>query len=537
MSIAARRTKLFLIFLLAAVSGLMAACGTQAAATQTREFVYGLTLTPSGIDPHINSSSEMGIVLRSVYDTLVYRDDKTGDFAPGLAASWQMSADGLTYTFVLRQDVKFHDGTPFNAEAVKINFQRVLDPANHSQKAVQLLGPVKDIQAHDPYTVTLILSEPFAPLLDGLSQPYLGIASPKALTAYDSQTYQFHQVGTGPYRFAEFIVNDRIVLEKNPDYAWGPANVVTNPGVPAVDRITFHFYQDVPSRAAALESGDAQIMGELLPTDAQRLATAKKIQLQPVAVPGQPLQFMFNTSLIPTNSLAVRQALIQATDRQAIAQAVFHGYSPIAYGPLSANTLYYDPNVQGLYSYNPTQAVALFNSSGWVDSDNDGWRDDKGKPIELTLVVPPWGLIPDVTQLLQDQWQTNLKIYVHIRQVASFPMLSDAAKAGDYNGIALNFFGLDPVVLNSFYQSTGSLNWSHISDPDLDNLLASGQREMDPAKRAEIYVKIQQRIMDQAVILPIRDYVNLNAAQPGVQGLHFDAQGWFPYLTDLGLGQ
>jgi peptide/nickel transport system substrate-binding protein len=479
----------------------------------------------------------MGIVLRSVYDTLVYRNDTTHDFVPGLAASWQVSPDGLTYTFVLRQDVKFHDGTPFNADAVKANLIRVLDPANHSQKAVQLLGPVRDIQVHDPYTLSISLSEPFAPLLDGLSQPYLGMASPVALSAYDAQTYQFHQVGTGPYRFVEYVVNDQIVLEKNPDYVWGPTGIVSNTGVPAVNRVVFRFYQDVSSRAAALESGDVQIMGELLPTDAQRMTADKKFQLMPVAVPGEPLQFIFNTNLVPTNSQAARQALIQATDRQAIAQTVFHGYSPIAYGPLSSTTLYYDQNVQGLYSYNPAQAAALFNSTGWVDSDSDGWRDDKGTPIEMTLVIPPWGMIPDVAQLLQSQWQTNLKIRVHIQQVASFPMLSDAAKEDKYNGIALNFFGLDPVVLNNFYQSTGTLNWSHVSDPDLDQLLASGQREVDPARRAEIYAEIQQRIMDQALILPIREYVNLNAAQQGVAGLHFDAQGWFPYLTDLGLGQ
>ncbi len=536
MSIWGYRTRKFVAGLALVLVCTTTGCSARQVATETKEFVYGLTLTPSGIDPHINASSELGIPLRRVYDSLGYRDVKTGNFVPGLAQSWQVSPDGLTYTFVLRQDVKFHDGTPFNAEAVRVNFLRVLNPDNKSQKAIQLLGPVKDIQVHDPYTVSLILSEPFAPLLDGLSQPYLGIASPKALAKYDAATYQFHQVGTGPYIFDEYVVNDRIVLRRNPDYKWGPS-VVTNPGIPAVERIVFRFYTDPASRGLAIESGDAQIMGEFLPTDAERLLAAKKIQLQAVPVPGQPLQFMFNTTRAPTNSQAVRQALIMATDRQAIDQAVFHGYSPIAYGPLSANTLYYDPSMQGRYSYDPNQAVALFNSTGWVDSDNDGWRDDKGKPIELTLVIPPWGYIPDVTQLLQDQWQTTLKIHVHVRQVASLPMLSDAAKAGDYNGIALNFFGLDPIVLNSFYQSDGSLNWSHISDPELDQWLASGQREMDPTKRADIYAKIQGRIMDQAVILPIRDYVNLNVAQPGIGGLHYDAQGWFPYLTDLGLGQ
>ncbi len=518
------------------VSGLAASCSNSATVPAPTEFVYGLTIVPSGIDPHINASAELGIALRSVYDTLVYRDPKTGDFVPGLAESWEISGDGLTYTFVLRKDVKFHDGTPFNAEAVKVNIERILDPNNHSAKAAQLLGPVKTIQVHDAYTVSIILAEPFAPLMDGLSQPYVGMASPKALAANDASTYQFNQVGTGPYRFVEYVVNDRLVLERNKDYKWGPS-VVTNPGVPAVDRVIFRFYTDAPSRALALESGDAQVMGEVIPTDAKRLSEGNKAHIDAVAVPGQPLQFLVNTSRKPTDNLAVRQALILATDRQAIVQAVFQGYSPIAYGPLSSSTLYFDPSIEGRYAYDPVQATALFNSSGITDTDGDGWRDDKGQLVELTVVVPPWGMTPDVVQLLKSQWESVLKVHVKIRQVASFPMLSDAAKAGEYNLIALNFFGYDPVVLNAFYQSDGSLNWSHLADSQLDQLLHGAQREMDPTRRKELYAKIQSRIMDDAAVIPIRDYVNLNGIAAGIQGLHFDAQGWFPYLTDIGFGQ
>src|SRR5689334_22920402 len=155
MLILVRCIRLSLATVLLVVSGLLVACGSAVPGANAKDFVYGLTLVPSGIDPHINASSEMGIVLRSVYDTLVYRNDVTHEFVPGLAASWKVSPDGLTYTFVLRQDVKFHDGTPFNADAVKANLIRVVDPANHSQKAVQLIGPIRDIQVHDPYTLSI----------------------------------------------------------------------------------------------------------------------------------------------------------------------------------------------------------------------------------------------------------------------------------------------------------------------------------------------------------------------------------------------
>ncbi len=527
LSLAVNITLIMLVFL--------PGCEQRTETAETTEIVYGLTLVPTGIDPHINASSELGIPLRSVYDTLVYRDAETLEFVPGLAESWDVSPDGLTYTFTLRQGVTFHDGTPFNADAVRVNIERILDPANNSAKAAQLLGPISAVQVLDSTHLVIVLSEPFPPLLDGLSQPYLGIASPQALSEYDAATYQFHQVGTGPYRFVEYVVNDRLVLERNRDYAWGPS-VVTNPGTPAVERIVFKFYTDPPSRALALRSGEAQIMGELLPTDARQLSADGSIQLQPVAVPGQPLQFFFNLNRIPTSSLAARQALILGTDRQAIAQAVYQGYSPIAYGPLTASTLYYDPAVEGRYAYDPVQAAALFNTTGWVDSNNDGWRDDGNAPLELDLVIPPWGLTPEVAQLLETQWESTLQVQVNIRQVASFSMLADEAQGREYSAISLNFSGLDPVILNSFYLSDGRLNWSGVADAELDDLLHRAQREVDPVRRAQLYAQIQQRILDQALVLPIRDPVNLNGVSPGIQGLHFDPQGWFPYLTDIGLG-
>ncbi len=523
------------IVLMTAVGLLGAACDSDQAVSQGPELVYGLTLVPSGIDPHINASAELGIPLRSVYDTLVYRDAETGDFVPGLATSWEVSPDGLRYTFTLRSDVLFHDGTPFNADAVRVNIERILDPATGSLKAAQLLGPVTGVEVIDATRVALVLSEPFAPLLDGLSQPYLGMASPTALAAWDLATYQFHQVGTGPFRFVEYVVNDRLVLERNPDYAWGPP-VVANAGPPAVQRLVFRFYEDPAARLLALQGGEAQIMGELLPVDAKSLAEDSPLQLLPTPVPGQPLQFFFNTGRMPTSNLAVRQALILGTDRQAIVQAIYQGYMPIAYGPLNSSSLYYDSAVEGRYAYDPAQAVALFNSTGWVDTDGDGWRDADGAPLELEVVVPPWSLTPEVAQLLEAQWESTLAVQVALRQVASFPMLSEEAASGAYHLIALNFSGLDPVVLNSFYQSGGRNNWSRVADPELDALLLSAQQAQDPGERARLYAQVQQRIMDQALVLPIRETVNLNAAVSAVQGLHYDAQGWFPYLTDIGLG-
>src|SRR5215831_807373 len=205
--------------------------------------VYGLTFMPSGFDPHINSSAELGIVFRSVYDTLVYRDPKTKDFVPGLAQKWAVSADGLTYTFSLKKGVKFQDGEPFNAQAVAANLDRIADPATKPQKALGLLGPYSHYTVVDDFTIQIVLKSPYAPLLDGLAQVYLGVASPKALKAYDRDRYQFYQVGTGPYMMVDYVPGDHITIRRNPDYAWGPP--FYQPRSPrSLDEIEFKFFID-----------------------------------------------------------------------------------------------------------------------------------------------------------------------------------------------------------------------------------------------------------------------------------------------------
>jgi peptide/nickel transport system substrate-binding protein len=177
-----------------------------------RRIVYGLTLIPRGFDPHIFISNELGIPFFSVYDTLIYRHPQELSFVPGLAERWEMSPDGLAWTFYLRRDVKFHDGEAFNAQAVAANLDRIVNPENASGKARYLLGTYTGYTITDEYTITLHLSEPYGPLLDGLSQVYLGIASPKALAEYTKNTYQWHQVGTGPYKMVEAIPGEKIIL-------------------------------------------------------------------------------------------------------------------------------------------------------------------------------------------------------------------------------------------------------------------------------------------------------------------------------------
>lgn len=534
---------------------LLAACagGTASQTLPEPRIVYGLTLMPSGFDPHLNASAELGIPLRSVYDTLVYRDPVTGAFVPGLASQWEISADGRTYTFNLRTDVVFHDGTPFNAQAVAANLDRITNPDNGSQKARFMLGPLTGYEVLDDHTIRLNLSEPYAPLLDSLSQVYLGIASPAQLAEYDNATYQFHQVGTGPFRMVEYVPGDRLVLTRNPQYAWGPS-FYTLPDNP-VQTIEFRFFEDPPTRTLALESGEVHIVGEIQPVDAQLLSGNPEIRLYPVPIPGQPLQFLMNTRRFSTDSLTVRQALILATNRAAIAETIFQRFSPVAYGPLATVTDDYYPQVADTYPYDLAQAQALLSAVGFTERTAEGilmvpaglqsvptqaaaetpapTASSAGLPLKLTMVIPPWGQIPQVAQLIQSQWR-QVGIDLEIRQVAGLGQLREAAAAGTYNLIALNFFGRDASLLEQFFLSDGALNWTGYSDIELDTYLRDAGREIDPTRRSAFYAAAQTRIMEQALILPIRDYVNLNGATARLTGVAFDAQGWFPLLHNFG---
>lgn len=493
--------------------------------------IYGLTLQPSGFDPHINRSSELGIPLRQVYDTLVYRHPDTNEIVAGLATDWSISEDGLVYTFTLRQGVVFHDGTPFNAQAVGTNLDRITSPQTASQLAAFLLGPYAGYEVIDDYTIRILLSSPYSPLLDSLAQVYLGIASPTALSQYSENRYQFHQAGTGPFQFVELVPGDRLVIERNPDYNWGP--VFYNPPTEqSIDQIEFRFFTDPPTRSLALESDQAQIMGELLPTDARALTGNSTIQLVPQSVPGQPLQFLMNTNRFPTDSRGVRQALIFGANRNAIVDAVYQQFSPVAWGPLAANTLYYDRSVQGLYAHDIGQAQALLTAAGYSDSDNDGYLDIGGVTATVDVIVPPWGLAPQVAELLQDQWRT-IGIRATLKPVPTIGSLLDAVASGEYNLVAFNTYGLDPVLLNDFYLSDGANNYTGFVDDELDDVLREATRQTDPAVRAALYARAQQIIMNEALVLPIRDQVNLNASSAVLTNLQFDPYGWFPLLNNV----
>jgi len=349
--------------------------------------------------------------------------------------------------------------------------------------------------------------------------------------------YQLNQVGTGPFMFKEYMPKDHLTLVRYPDYAWAP-EVYEHSGPAYLDEIEFRFYEDPAIRALALESGEADIMGEMPPIDAQRLEGNEEFIIYPVQVPGQPLQFFVNSEKPPTDQAEVRQALLYATDRQTIVSTIFQDYSPVAHGPLTSATMGYSPDVENTYTHDPAKAAALLEQAGWTDSDADGIRDKDGQPLVLQGYLMGWGYLPEVGQILQAQLK---EIGVDLQtQVVAFPAALEAAGKGDHHLAPMTFSSSDPSVLGLTYHSAnadGGFNWSKVRDSELDSMLGEGLNTLDAGQRVDIYARAQASIMDQALVLPIRDYVNLNAAGARVGGLRYDRRGWFPWLYDVYLEQ
>jgi peptide/nickel transport system substrate-binding protein len=496
------------------------------------EITYGLTLVVSGIDPHAGSSSELGIFLTSVYDPLVWRDQE-GTYYPGLAKSWEISDDGLVYTFHLRDDVTFHDGEPFNAAAVKANFDRIVNPDLGSRKAIYMMGPYDHTEVADEYTAKVYFKEPYAPFLDSVSQVYLAMASPKALQEWGLEQYADHQVGTGPFMIQEYVAKDHVVLVKNPDYNWAP-EFMMHQGPAYLDKITFRFYPDAATRVPALESGEVQIMGEIPPIEANRLMADPRFAIYPTNIPGQSLQMWMNTAKSPTDDLLVRQALIYGCDREAIVNGIFRGFSPVAYGPLGRTTPFYYNGVEGMYAYDLEKAKSLLDEAGWVDIDGDGIREKGGQEMALNTILMGWGSMPEVGTAMQGLYrQLGVKLDT---QLLTYPAALEAAAKSEHNLIPNAISSSDPDILSSYFHSRNIENgfsWSRYSDPNLDQWLDEGARSTDPVQRAELYALVQERIMDEALIIPIRDYVNLNGASSSIKGLRYSLQGWFPWLYDV----
>ncbi|MEW9701368.1 ABC transporter substrate-binding protein [Paenibacillus sp. SI8] len=502
---------------------------TKETAVTGGELTYGLATSPDTLDPHRSGLAVAVRVIRTIYDSLVVQLPD-GSIKPWLATEWTVSPDGKSYTFKLRKDVKFQDGTPFNAEAVKFSYDRILDPATKAANSAALLKPYKSAEVIDEFTVKLNLETPSRAFLGNLSQALLGIVSPTAAKK-DGDQFGKHPVGSGPFSFVKWDENAAIQVKRNPDYNWAP-EIVANKGKSYLDQITFKIIPEEATRIGSVQSKQVLAAETIPPQNIISLKNDKNVQVLQVNTVGLPYTLFFNIKHAPWNDAKLRQAVQAAIDVDAIVKTLYLGTYQRAWSPLTPGILGYDASLENGLKADAAKANKLLDELGWTKGA-DGIREKEGKKLSIHYVdgSPNREKRNDIAVIVQQQLkQVGIAVDVEITK----DIANVVNTKGAYDLYGNSQVNSDPTALYSFYHTSdpkGRNSLSGLSDPQVDKLLEQGLVEQDDKQRIEIYKQVQHYIIDNAVVIPIYVFPYTVAASSSVKGLKFDSLG-YPLFND-----
>ncbi|MEV7597310.1 ABC transporter substrate-binding protein [Kitasatospora sp. NPDC089797] len=522
--------------LLAGCSGGGGGAAAGAAPVPGGTLTYAVDTEPVSWDPQVSTQDLTAELQRQVLDSLV-SEDADGTFHPWLATSWESAPDLRSFTFHLRTDVKFQDGTPFDGTAVKANFDRIVAKETKSQYAANLLGSYTGTTVLDPYTVKVGFDRPSAPFLQAASTSYLGLYSPKALASDAAKLGQGGpvDVGSGPFRFVSYSKGQQAVFERNPDYRWGPGTA-THTGPAHLDKVVVRFLPDASVRVGALTSGQVQVAKAVPPQNAAAVKADPALKLLTREQPGGNYNLWLNGSLAPLDDQRVRQAIQRGIDLDLDVRTVQFGQFPRAWSPISSVTPGYDRTLEHAWPYDRALADRLLDEAGWTGRDADGYRTANGRRLSVQWPQLSANATQQGRDILGQAIQADLKkIGVEVvRQSLDVGAYSTLVYGGKANIVDLSWARFEPDVLWQFLNSAsapakGGINPTFLPDPQLDQLTDAGRATLDPAERAQLYAKVQQRAIDQAVVVPVYTPVALTGVSAKVGGLGFDPDTWLDF--------
>lgn len=537
----ARRLRLATGFLaaIAIVAGACAPAPLAPSASQSPTpggtLVYGLATTFDTLDPTVTTFSVVGKIAYHVFDPLVWQTSG-GKFEPGLAESWQVSPDAKAYTFKLRKDVKFHDGTPFNAQAVKFTFDRIVDPATKSQTAISVLGPYDGTDVIDDATVRVRFKTPYAPFLDSVSSPYLVPVSPDAVRKAGKDFGSTALVGTGPFKFESYHADSEVVIVRNDDYKWGPAFLKSR-GAPYLDKIVWRIIPESTTRVATGESGELTFVEDVPTQDYQRLKASGKLIVLDALEAGSGWSMMMNVQNPPLDDVRVRRAIEWAIDKNAMNQTVWNGVFKPACSPLTPNMLGYDAKTCDKYKFDVQRAAALLDDAGWRMNTATGVREKGGLPLKLGFYFRS---NDDNSRNMETFVQSNLKpvgIQIDPQGLARAGYF-DAVRAGKHH---MQFWweshGDPDVVRILVYSSNanGGTNRNRYKNAEMDQLIDDAAAQTDTEKRKALYSQIQNKILDDAVMVFFADPLSIFAHQKTLRDVAVDWSGNYPFFHTASL--
>lgn len=453
------------------------------AQTPPNILVVGQIAEPASLDPHVSTAANDFRIAVNIYDGLVRNTPGTLEIEPALATDWTISDDGLEYTFNLREGVTFHDGTPFNAEAVKFNFDRMLkeDHPFASTGPFPLaffFSAVKDVAVVDDLTVKFTLNEPFAPFMSNLASPTGLIVSPAAVEQYGAD-YGRHPVGTGPFKFEEWQSNTSVVASRNDAY-WD--------GAPSLEAVIFRPITDANTRVAEILSGGIDVLLETPPDNVAQFADDANYQVVEAVGP-HVWYVMLNAKDGPFADKRVRQAVNYAVNKESLVNDVLQGTADVSAGPIPpAFNWAYNEEVAP-YPYDPEKAKKLLAEAG-------------AEGAKLTFIVTEGGSgmldpVPMGTAIQADLAAVGLDVEIKTYEWNTFLSEVNPGLEGKGDMAEMAWMTSDPDTLpfltlrTAAFPAEGGFNSSYYSNPEVDALLDKARLSTDPGERGELYKQVQ----------------------------------------------
>ncbi len=484
-------------------------------------FIFGRGGDSVGLDPALEEDGESFKVCDNIYDTLVQYKDGGTDLEPGLAEKWESSEDGLTWTFFLRKGVKFHDGTPFNADAVLFSLNRQHDKTHpfHNVSgsyvywvATGLAEIVDKITAIDDFTIQITLKTAYAPFIYTIAITPFSIVSPTAVKEY-GDAYFNNPVGTGPFKFSRWDKKDKIVLLANDDY-WG--------GRPNLDRVVFRSIPDNAVRLIELQQGGLHAMEFPNPDDLQQIEQDDSLKL--LTQPGMNIGYLaMNFEKPPLDNQKVRLAINHAIDKTTIIKHLYQGLGMPAKNPIPPTLWSYDDTIQD-YEYNPELAKKLLKEAGFPNGfETTLWALPVPRPY-----IPDGRALAEViqsdlrkigieTKILTYDWGTYLEKTKNGEH--DMAMLGWSADLGDPD----NFFYF---LLSKSSAEKPAGNIAFYRSDDMQNVLEKARATSDKDERDALYKEAQRIFHKDVPWVPLAHAKQVLVINKMVKNLRLQPLNW-----------
>ena len=481
-----------------------------------------ISLNPSGI----GSGNDTLYVTRQLVDSLLYQNPETGELEPWLAKSYTANDDATSFTFVLRDDVTFSDGTPLTAADVKATFDDIIAAGALSQ-AVTLFVGYSETTVIDEHTVQVDFSTPNAAFPNSASSVALGIVGASTLAVpFADRATGTSVVGTGPFTLDTYTKDTSTVLTKRDDYAWSPASR-ENQGAAHLDSVTFQVVPEASVRTGSLTSDQVDVIGGVQPIDVDTL-TASDLPVVSRGNPGVSFGAYFNVARPLVADIAVREALSYATDATEIRDTSLNDLFNVGTSILAANTPGYADESSN-FTFDPKKAASLLDDAGWKEG-SDGIREKDGQRLSLVVAwISNFGPNQTSLEVLQQQYK-DVGVELTL-EGGDVPKFLELQKSGAFDISWQNLSRADGDVLRTTF-STASSNYFHLQDPELEALLQQQLATGDPAARNEVLAEAQERIATQFYQIPVHELTSIIGTQKTVTGVELGADSRLDSLVD-----